>query len=364
MLNIFKQTKGKQLCLAIHNNMAKVSIIFPHQLFKLNPAIDAERKTYLVEESLFFNQYKFHKQKLVLHRATMKCYEAYLQQNKIDVTYIDATDKLSDIRNLITYLYQQKITEIHVTDTADNWLQKRIYSSCKKYAIKCVEHASPNFINTADEVKSYSTNKKTYFQTRFYTGQRKQRKILLDASGGPEGGQWTYDADNRIKFPKNGKAPVLHFAKEDDYIEDAKKYIENNFRENYGSIENFIYPTDFIGTEKWLDDFFKERFEEFGIYEDAIVANEHFLHHAVLSPILNIGLLQPGQIISKAITAATQYKVPLNSLEGFIRQLLGWREFIRIVYEKKDPHNVLKISGALSAKYLQVFGQAPPVFFR
>ena len=315
--------------------MKKASIIFPHQLFKLNPAVDPTHEVYLVEEWLFFNQYHFHKQKLVLHRASMKCYEAYLQQNKTAITYINAAEKISDIRNLITHLHQQKITEIHFTDVADNWLRKRIYNSCKKYNIKCVEYDSPNFINTMDEVKLYFDKKKTYYQTGFYTWQRKQRAILLDASGGPEGGQWTYDADNRLKFPKKEKAPVLSFAKENRYVEDSKKYIDENFPFNYGSIEQFIYPINHADAEKWLGDFFKDRFEKFGIYEDAIVAKENFLHHAVITPMLNIGLLQPQQIISKAISAAAKYHIPLNSLEGFIRQVMGWREFIRIVYERE-----------------------------
>jgi deoxyribodipyrimidine photolyase-related protein len=315
--------------------MTKVTIVFPHQLFKLNPAVDIARKVYLVEEYLFFNHYKFHKQKLVLHRASMKSYEAHLLKNKIAVAYIDAADKLSDIRNLIAYFHQQKVMEIHITDVADNWLRKRIHNTCKKYNINCVEYTTPNFINTLGDVKIYFDKKKTYFQTGFYTEQRKKRNILLDASGGPEGGQWTYDADNRVKFPKKEKVPVLNFAKEESYVEEARKYIEKKFPSNYGSVEEFIYPVNFAVAEKWLDTFLKERFEKFGIYEDAIVAKENFLYHAVISPMLNIGLLQPQQIITRAIAAAAQYNVPLNSLEGFIRQILGWREFIRIVYERE-----------------------------
>jgi deoxyribodipyrimidine photolyase-related protein len=222
--------------------MTKVTIVFPHQLFKLNPAVDIARKVYLVEEYLFFNHYKFHKQKLVLHRASMKSYEAHLLKNKIAVAYIDAADKLSDIRNLIAYFHQQKVMEIHITDVADNWLRKRIHNTCKKYNINCVEYTTPNFINTLGDVKIYFDKKKTYFQTGFYTEQRKKRNILLDASGGPEGGQWTYDADNRVKFPKKEKVPVLNFAKEESYVEEARKYIEKKFPSNYGSVEEFIYP--------------------------------------------------------------------------------------------------------------------------
>lgn len=205
------------------------SIVFPHQLFKLNPVVVAKRQLYLVEEYLYFNQYKFHKQKLVLHRASMKFYEAYLQQNKISITYIDATEELSDIRKLLTALADQKVTEIHFTDVTDNWLRNRIYDTCKKYKIKCVEYPTPNFTNTMDDVKLYFDKKKKYFQTAFYIEQRKQRRILLDASGGAEGGRWTYDAENRLKFPNKEKAPVINFPIENGFVEQAKKYVENNF---------------------------------------------------------------------------------------------------------------------------------------
>jgi deoxyribodipyrimidine photolyase-related protein len=315
--------------------MTEVTLIFPHQLFKEHPAVKPGRKVYLVEEYLFFNQYKFHQQKLVLHRAAMQFYAAFLTDKKIVVEYIDAGNELNDIQKLILHFKQIKITGIHFADVVDYWLRKRITGSCTKAGIGYIEHTTPNFLNTLADVKTYFDKKKTYFQTGFYTEQRKKRNILLDATGGPEGGQWTYDADNRMKFPKKEKAPLLHIEPETVLVKEAKAYVAKNFPDNYGAATRFIYPVDFAGAEKWLADFFKQRFQHFGIYEDAIVAKENFLHHSVLSPLLNIGLLEPGQIITAAIEAAAENNVPLNSLEGFIRQILGWREFIRIVYERE-----------------------------
>jgi len=111
----------------------------------------------------------------------------------------------------------------------------------------------------------YFDKKKTYFQTDFYIAQRKQRNILLDTGGQPLGGQWSYDADNRLKFPKTAKAPVLNFSTENAYVLEAKKYVGKNYGTNYGDGDRFIYPTDFEGAEKWLDEFLKERFNKFGI---------------------------------------------------------------------------------------------------
>jgi len=315
--------------------MTAVTLVFPNQLFANHPCIVRGQDVYLIEECLFFKQYRFHQQKLVLHRASMKKYARLLDQLDVKVNYIDSQNELSDVRRLIHHLAQQNITEIQFTDVADNWLKTRIESCCKKHRIKIAEALSPNFLNTLDGVKPFFDKKKTYFQTAFYIEQRKQRKILLDSGGQPLGGQWTFDADNRLKYPKNEKPPLVTSATEDCYLQEAKAYVAKHFPNNYGSAENFNYPTDHAGASLWLDEFLETRFEKFGSYEDAMVVNEHYLHHSVLTPMLNIGLLFPQQIIDKALQVADNKNIPMNSLEGFIRQMLGWREFIRIVYERE-----------------------------
>jgi deoxyribodipyrimidine photolyase-related protein len=313
-----------------------VTIIFPHQLFQNHPALQKGRVIYLAEEWLFFRQYNFHKQKLVLHRASMRFYENWLQQNEFTVNYIETGVKENDCRQLIAALAKQKITDVHIAAPADEWLLKRMQHACSENKITLHIYSSPNFLNTSESVADYFSKKKTYFQTDFYTWQRKQQNILLEADGKPLGGKWTFDADNRQKFPKKEKAPVLELPKENNYVIEAKKYVQKYFPENYGTVNiPCLFVVTFVDAEKWLDDFLKNRFEKFGIYEDAIVAKEPVLHHSVLTPMLNIGLLQPQQIIDKALTAATNYTIPLNSLEGFIRQIMGWREFIHIVYERE-----------------------------
>ena len=315
--------------------MAEATLIFPHQLFNNHPSVKHGQVVYLIEEYLFFSQYHFHKQKLVLHRASMKKYANHLSGEKITVEYIDSFNELSDIRKLIPHLASKKTTALHFADVADHWLKKRIETCCKRYGIRTSESTTPNFLNTTDGVKSFFDKKKTYFQTAFYIEQRKQRAILLDAAGQPQGGQWSFDSANRLKYPKNEKATSVKPVIEDRFIKEAKEYAAKYFPNNYGSTEKFIYPTDHIAAQKWLDEFLETRFEKFGIYEDAIVASEHFLHHSVLTPMLNTGLLNPQQIIDKVLQAAIEKNIPLNSVEGFIRQIIGWREFIKIVYERE-----------------------------
>lgn len=312
-----------------------VTIIFPHQLFQNHPAVAKKRRIYLVEEWLFFRQYRFHKQKLILHRASMKSYESWLKQSGYEVEYIETTVPENDIRLLVISLAQKGIREIHIAELTDNWLQKRLQKACKKNEIDLQILNTPHFLNTLEEGFSFFSKKKPFFQTDFYTWQRKQRNILLEKDGKPVGGKWTFDADNRQKFPKKQHPPACYFPLENNFVVAARDYIQQHFPENYGNINTpCLFSINFEDAEAWLDDFFAHRFAEFGKYEDAIVAKESVLHHSVLSPMLNIGLLEPKKIIDKALKHATEQHIPLNSLEGFIRQILGWREFIRIVYEQ------------------------------
>ena len=313
-----------------------VTLILPNQLFKQHPALQNSTPVYLVEEWHYFNQYTFHQQKLVLHRASMRFYEDFLKVKGCQVHYIDSIHVHNKCELLISYLHSIQVNQIHLVDPVDNWVLRKIQSACIQFNMELIIYDNPNFINTIKDVSDYFSKKKSYFQTDFYTQQRKIKKVLLEKDGKPIGGKWTYDADNRAKFPKKEIAPTIPTSPANEFIKEAIHYVQKHFANNYGTINtNHLFAINFSDTEKWLDDFLKERFEKFGIYEDAIVVNEPVLHHSVLSPMLNIGLINPQQIIDQSITYAGANNIPLNSLEGFVRQIMGWREFIRIVYERE-----------------------------
>jgi deoxyribodipyrimidine photolyase-related protein len=315
--------------------MKEITIVFPHQLFKAHPAIERGRPVYLVEEFLFFNQYNFHQQKIVLHRASMKAFEEQLQQQKLATTYIEAKDKNSDIRVLVKSLADAGCKKIIIAELVDEWLTQRLTSACASQNIALEVERTPNFLNNMQEAAEFFDKKKTYFQTAFYIDQRKKRNILLTLNNEPEGGQWSFDADNRGKFPAKEIPPEIKPATSNEFVVDAKQYVQKHYGNNYGEIEDFILPITHNEAANWLDAFIQTRMEKFGIYEDAIVAKEYYLHHSVISPLVNIGLLNPQQVVDRVLTLAPKYNVPLNSLEGFIRQIIGWREFIRIVYERE-----------------------------
>jgi len=317
--------------------MSCVGLVFPHQLFKKNLLLSHCKKVYLVEAFLFFNQYKFHKQKLAFHRVTMKVYETYLTKQGVEVVYIEAINKLSDIRKLIPKLKTKGVNKIVCIDPSDFWLEQRIKKSSNKADIEVEVLKSKLFINDRkDNASFFKDSKKKFYQTQFYKQQRKQYKILVDQEQQPVGGKWSFDHENRKKFPAKKEAPKVSILKESDEYNAAVTYVKKHYGDNPGSISNQpIYPYTFKMSKDWFKEFLSIRFNEFGIYEDAIVKEEHLLNHSLLSPLINAGLIEPMYVIKQALKYADKNAIPINSVEGFVRQILGWREFIRGVYECK-----------------------------
>jgi deoxyribodipyrimidine photolyase-related protein len=131
----------------------------------------------------------------------------------------------------------------------------------------------------------------------------------------------------------------VHFPDSDVYFEEAVSYVETHFSDHLGELSPYpMYPTGFESSRKWLSQFLEYRFAEFGPYEDAIVAENSILNHSVLSPMMNVGLLTPEEVIRATLEFADQNSIPLNSTEGFVRQVMGWREFLRGIYEVKGSY--------------------------
>ncbi len=224
-------------------------------------------------------------------------------------------------------MLSDKIDQIHVVDTTDNYLEAAISES----GIKRVWYESPLFILPKEEsVERFKKSNRR--MAAFYKELRKDKNILLESDGSPVGGQWSFDEDNRKKIPKNTTLPedIEILANED--ITEANKWIATVDSEQYGEAGCWL-PYTHADASEYLETFLTERFLEFGAYEDAMTTEGVRLWHSTLSPLLNIGLLTPLQVLDRAIEYAEENSVPLNSLEGFVRQILGWREFIRASYE-------------------------------
>ena len=336
--------------------MAKIiNLVLPHQLFAESPLHENGHDFYLVEEFLFFRQYRFHKQKLAFHRASMQFYKDFLQEKKLKVSYLETTNTLSDFRNFRQEIDRQEITEINFHDPVDDWLLNRIKKATRGIKLNMLD--SPMFLNNSEETSAYfREDRKRFFQTDFYKKQRKKFTLLLDKSDEPIGGKWTFDTENRKKYPKSKTPPAIHFPEPSKYWEEAVAYIEKNFKQNPGTLrKERIYPITHSEAKDWLKQFLEYRFHDFGAYEDAIVAGQSFLNHSLLSPLLNTGLLRPEEVISETISFTDAAEIPINSTEGFIRQIIGWREFMRGMYQAKGRYSRTRNFWGFTKKLPQSF---------
>lgn len=317
--------------------MKSVNLLFPHQLFASHEVYQNGDPIYLIEEHLFFKEFNFHKTKIAFHRASMKRHEEYLKEKGVEVVYISTVNQLSDIRELVCNLQKKGFEKIHYINPTDNWLEKRLKESSIEKSIELIEYENPLFINSREDLAQFfKPDKKSFFQTTFYKQQRLKRNILIEHEDQPRGGKWSFDGDNRKKYPKDKIPPSIQFPDQDEFWKEAIEYVNQHFLNNIGQLpQNSCYPTSHESSKAWLDQFFEYRFHGFGDYEDAIVKNETYLHHSMLTPMMNVGLISPMEVINKAIYFANNSGVPINALEGFLRQILGWREFIRGMYEVK-----------------------------
>jgi len=302
--------------------MSAINLVFPHQLFEESPLVETGSTFYLIEEYLFFKYYNFHKQKIAFHRASMKFYESYLKNQGYEVVYVESMEEISDVRKLIPHLKSKGVGTIHIIDPCDDWLSKRLERQCLENDIELKEIDSPLFLNAENDLnKFFKPGKKSFFQTSWYKSERKKRGILVDDDQKPQGGRWTYDDENRKKFPKKSVPPAIHYPEPNSFITEAKEYVETHYTGNLGLLENYpLYPIDFDSSRKW---------------EDAIVKGVSILHHSVLTPMLNVGLITPQFILDEVLKYADENDIPINNTEGFVRQVIGWREFIRGMYISK-----------------------------
>lgn len=336
------------------SNLREAVLIFPNQIFKEHPGLSKERKVFIAEEALFFRQYKFHKKKLLLHRASMKFYESHLKKKGYEIIYIESAS-LQKTKNIFEILKKNGIKKIHFTDVNDDWLDKRIYKYSSEFGIETEEYESPMFLNGRKRNEEYFSGREKYLMANFYKMQRKYFGILINESGNPTGNKWSFDGDNRKKLPAKIQIPEIWKPAVNKFVRESIDYVNLNFMNNYGDTENFIYPVTFEDAEKWYFDFLENRFFNFGYYEDSISTKHNFIFHSLLSPLINTGLLTPEYIIDNAINFSKDSKIPLNSLEGFIRQIIGWREFIRGVYthsgSKQRNSNFWSNSNKLPASF-------------
>ena len=317
-----------------------IFLIFPNQLFQNIANLQAAKTIYLLEHPLFFGKRKiqmgFNKKKLILHRASMKYYEDYLKKNTSAKIIYKDYQELAKYPNGLPPTFKS-LKGVTYYKTIDHELEKFLKITPQKTALEPL-----NFMTTDEEFAAYyatvKSRKKPFFQTGFYKWQRERLQILMK-NGKPVGGKLTYDNENRCPLPKNIKLPevvIQRDPKSTPYIKEAIAYIEKHFPKNPGisSQAEFWCPIHWNEAKPWLSAFLHQRFRLFGTYQDAITEKpDSFLFHSGISCALNIGILVPQDVIQETLQYAEKNRIPINETEGFIRQILGWREFSRFTYQ-------------------------------
>ena len=300
-----------------------IYIILPTQLFELNTILDKMDKIYIIEDPFYFTSKKFHKQKLILHRASMKNYYDKLKlkyNSKVIYIEFDKIDN-NEFMNKKIYMYDP--------------IDKPVIEKYMKLSSKIVMYDTPLFLETRADLEEYrnkNTNKKNYYHDNFYKWQRKRLQILIENREMPIGGKWSFDKENRNQYDKNYKEDKI-ITYSNKYIEEAKDYIKKNFKDNFGLVEYIYYPITHEEAIEHLKTFIRKRLDTFGKYQDGISKKVIFGSHSILSPLLNIGLITPDIVIDEVLKYYNNNNKTLISVEAFIRQLIGWRSYVRFIYE-------------------------------
>jgi len=287
----------------------------------------------MCEDSGLCTYEKHHKSKIALFFNAMRSFRDSLEAANIDCIYYDFNNKFEDsyIKKLSSEIKDNNFSCIRFFEIEDKPFENEIMQMISDLDIKCEVLNTPMFLDSRESFKDFVGDKKFLLQANYYKKARKEMDILIENEK-PVGGKWSFDDENRKKLPKDYLIPKLPVIKERDDSDEISNFINTEFNDHPGNINN-IFPYTTEQALDWLDTFFEERFKDFGPYEDAIFMGEHFQLHSALSSSMNLGIITPQQIITKAKDYAEANDIPLNSLEGFVRQIIGWREFIRGIYQ-------------------------------
>lgn len=337
--------------------MMSVWVLLPVDLYH-DISLLKNSKVFLVEEEHYFNRsakkhgsMKLNILKPVYHRATMRSYYDFLKSKKIDCVYVDTTNNwIKIVKSHINKTQNQ----LNFYDPVDRYIEKLISSNFETYDVT----NTPRFFLTTEEMESYQG---AIRQTSFYGWIRKLKNILMDDSNSnkptPFGGKLTYDKDNRKK-PYSGIEDDVDDHNEftnNKYVVEAFEYVKNTFKNNNFRIWDFEmnqvdnlsetgvilkFPIDRKGSLARLKYFIKNNLFRFGDFQDVMLSDEEnsFVFHSALSPMMNVGLLTPKEVVNEVIDCfkglrQTEKNKKINDVEGYIRQILGWREFTRYMYQ-------------------------------
>ena len=317
------------------NSHPAVFVILGNQLFPVRYLPEpGSVRLFMAEDAGLCTYEKHHQQKLVLFLAAMRAYADELRESGHELLYVelDMADRRSYEDKLADALQAHSTHQLVHFEIEDKPMEQRLIRFADEKGLERNELPSPMFTCSRERFTAFASGKSRLLMADFYKQQRRRLGILVDDNGEPTGGRWSFDADNRKKLPRGVEPPTVPVLERGARVDEAIEIVKREFADHPGNADEFCWPVTRGEAMVWLDDFIEERLNQFGPYEDAMTTRSATVFHSLLSPSLNVGLLTPGEVIERVIECSGD--VPLQSLEGFVRQVIGWREFVRGIYRE------------------------------
>ena len=314
--------------------MSKLTLILGNQLFPLeNINLNKDSTIFMCEDFGLCTYEKHHKSKISLFFHAMRSYRDKLVDSGYKVHYQDFNNnfKVPYTEKLQDFIDKNNITELIYYEIPDKSFEMQINKLIDSNGLNTILCKSPMFMDSRESFHKYVDGKKMILHANYYKKRRKELDILLDGSN-PIGGKWSFDDENRKKLPNGYDVPKPPSIPQRPDTKEIVDFINKNFHDHPGEITLF-FPYTNEQCKAWLENFFTFRFHDFGPYEDAISTEENLMLHSGLSSSMNMGLILPKGVIDSSLAYAQNNNIPINSLEGFIRQIIGWREFINGIYQ-------------------------------
>ena len=310
----------------------------PHPLLvDFDPAHD---RILMVEAASESTHVWSHKARIALFLSAMRHRAAEFRAAGLPLNYLALGEhRYTSLGAALSATLQEGDWHSVIMLEAGDWrVQEELSEACTAARRPLLIRPDPHFLCSLDDFNQWASDKDNLRLEFFYRWQRKRHHILMDDAE-PVGGQWNFDADNRQSFGRKGPGllpPPLRFAP-DAISREVMAVLEQHFPEHPGELANFAWPVTPAEALAALNDFIRHRLPEFGRWQDAMWTGEAFLWHSLLSTAMNLKLLDPRTVIAATLAAYAAGQVPLAAAEGFIRQILGWREFVRGIYWRQMP---------------------------
>jgi len=315
----------------------------PHgtQLQAFDPARD---RAVLIEAPGEATHVWSHKARIALFLAAMRQYASLLKARGVATIHVELddpafADEPSLVGRLARLMAHTGAAELVVVEPGEWRLARDIEALCARQRIPLTVLPDEHFLCSHEEFAAWARGRRELRLEHFYRWMRRRHRVLVDEAGEPEGGRWNFDVDNRGGFPAAGPGDIAAAARfEPDAItSDVLSLVQRRFAAHPGSLRNFGWPVTRAQALAALERFVAARLENFGRYQDAMWTDTPFGWHALLSSSLNLKLISPREVIASVEQAYRDFHLPLAAVEGFIRQVLGWREFVRGAYGQFMP---------------------------